>query len=536
MASVALREELECSICLSIYTDPVTLRCGHNFCRGCIDRVLDTQEGSAGYFCPDCRETFQKRPALQKNITLCNIVESILSTQPELEDCGVYCTHCIHTSVPAVKFCFLCEAFLCINHLKVHSKSPEHVLSDPTTSLTHRKCFLHKKILEYFCTEDAACICVSCRLDGKHKGHKVEMLEEASEKKKERVRNDLQKTTAIKKETEKTIDSLKKCRRASQQNAANQTKRVAALLRDLRRQLDDLEKKVLAEVSKRTERISQSYDDFIQQLEVKKDKLSKKMCRLEEVLNMTDPLTVLQEPDRKDCYRTDKGDNYGERLYKQVKDGGDLDVAGISRTLHTGLSDILKGVNVYCYTQDAVDILLDVNTASNKVQISDDKRTASRAEGSQNRPEIPQRFLYPQVLSSRGFSSGRHYWDVDVRASEDWIVGICYPSIDRREDPSLIGYNQKSWCLDREGNQYSVRHAKKGMRLPDNFSIDRVRVYVDYEAGQICFYAPCDPLMRHLHTFTTTFTEPLHAALCVWKGSITVSWGKSGDGKNESSF
>ncbi|CAI9623681.1 unnamed protein product, partial [Staurois parvus] len=131
MASANLRAELECPICLNIYTDPVMLGCGHNYCRGCIDRVLDTQEGSGGYSCPECREKFQERPALQKNRKLRNIVENFLSTQPEPEESGVFCTYCIHAPVPAVKSCLHCEASLCINHLKVHSKSPEHILSDP---------------------------------------------------------------------------------------------------------------------------------------------------------------------------------------------------------------------------------------------------------------------------------------------------------------------------------------------------------------------------------------------------------------------
>ncbi|CAI9620419.1 unnamed protein product, partial [Staurois parvus] len=150
MASSDLRKELECSVCLNIYTDPVTLRCGHNFCRDCIGRVLDTQEGSGGYSCPECREEFQDRPALRRNITLRNIVENFQSTHPEQEESGVFCTYCIHTPVPAVKSCLMCEASLCDNHLRVHSKSPEHVLCDPTTSLKDRKCSIHKKLLEYY--------------------------------------------------------------------------------------------------------------------------------------------------------------------------------------------------------------------------------------------------------------------------------------------------------------------------------------------------------------------------------------------------
>ncbi|XP_068128121.1 E3 ubiquitin/ISG15 ligase TRIM25-like [Hyperolius riggenbachi] len=519
MASAGLREELECSICLSIYTDPVTLRCGHNFCRGCIHRVLATQEGSGGYSCPECREKFQERPALQRNITLCNIVENVLSTQPGQGESQIFCSHCIHTPVPAVKSCLLCEVSLCENHLRVHKKSPEHVLCDPTASLEDRKCSIHKKILEYYCTEDFSCICVSCCLIGEHKGHQMESLDEASEKKKTKLQDFLQEVMTLREENEKRVQSLEERRRKAQEKAADETERVTALFRDLRRWLEELEERVLSDITRQAERVSSHYNDVIRQLEIKKAELSRKMRHIEELCNMTDPLTVLQESHTGDMCDTEEGDNEDRDRH----DGGDLDVAGVSHTLHT-LSDIISGVNVCFYTQEAADISLDVNTASNKLRISDDRKSASRADSSQNRPDTAERFLYYQVLSSQSFSSGRHYWEVDVGGSGSWRVGMCYPSIDRREGQSLIGCNNKSWGLDRSGDQYSVRHDSKEIQLPDKLPSDRVRIYLDYEAGQISFYALCDPI-RHLHTFTATFTEPLHTVLGVWGGCIKISGG-----------
>ncbi|XP_075050401.1 E3 ubiquitin/ISG15 ligase TRIM25-like [Mixophyes fleayi] len=297
MASADLRQELDCSICLNIYTDTVTLRCGHNFCRVCIDRVLDTQEGSGVYTCPECRAECQERPALIRNITLCNIVGSFLSTRPDQEVTGIFCTYCIHSPVPAAKSCLHCEASLGDNHLRVHSKSAEHVLSDPTTSLGSRKCSVHKKILEYYCSEDAACICVSCCLIGEHRGHQMESLNEASEKKKEKLRNVLQKLTTKREEAEKRVQRLQERRREDQEKAVGVKETVTALFRDIRRQLDDLEKRVLSEISRQEESVSLSVSDLIQQLEIKKDELSRKMRHIEELCNMSDPVTVLQEPD-----------------------------------------------------------------------------------------------------------------------------------------------------------------------------------------------------------------------------------------------
>ncbi|XP_063785253.1 E3 ubiquitin/ISG15 ligase TRIM25-like [Pseudophryne corroboree] len=519
MASADVRQELVCCICLSIYTDPVTLRCGHNFCRVCIDRALDTQEGAGVYNCPECRAKFRRRPALQRNITLCNIVGSFLSTRTDQEETGIFCTYCVDSPVPAAKSCLLCEASLCDKHLRVHSKSAEHILCDPTTALETRKCCIHKESYRYYCTEDAACICVACCLLGEHRGHQLESLDEASEKKKEKLRNVLQKLTTKRAEAEKRAQSLQERRREDQRNAAGVTETVTALFRDIRRQLKDMEKRVLSEISRQEQRYSLSVSDLIQQLEIKKDELSGKMRHIAELCNMSDPVTVLQEPGTGDLCDTEDTETHDT----QVRGAGDLDLGLISGTLHI-LSGIITGINTGIYVQEATDLLLDVTTAGYYLQISGDRKTASWSDIDQNHPVTPERFQCDQVISIRGFFSGRHYWEVDVSKSVWWRVGMCYPSMDRRGRLSDFGNNNKSWCVCRCNNQYSVIHDSREIPLPDNIPCDRVRVYLDYEAGQLSFYSLCDPI-RHLHTCTAALTEPLHAALYIWGGCITICGG-----------
>ncbi|XP_075188223.1 LOW QUALITY PROTEIN: E3 ubiquitin/ISG15 ligase TRIM25-like [Anomaloglossus baeobatrachus] len=516
MASADLRDELLCSICLSIFKDPVTLRCGHNFCRVCIDRVLDTQDGSGVYSCPECREEFQERPALMRNINLHNVSERFLVTQQEQEEItGIYCTYCVDSPVPAVRSCLHCEASLCEKHLRAHSKSPEHVLSDPSTSLEKRKCSVHKKILEYYCTEDAACICVYCSA-AEHRGHCVVILDEASEKKKKKLRNVLQKLTTKRVKAVERVRSLEEQKRKAQEKAAGEAKRVTALCTDIRRRVDDLEKKVLSEISRQEKEESLSLSALIHQLEIKKDDLSRKMRHIEELCNMTDPLTVLQEPDTGDLCDPEEegGDEDTGGHDKQLHDGDDLDVAVISDTLHI-LCEVITGIRSGIYVQDPADILLDVNTAGNHLLISDDLKTATSTQEKQKRPETAERFQCDQVMSRRGFTSGRHYWDVEGSRSWDWSVGMCYPSIDRGGEESLIGNNNKSWSLWRCKNQYSVIHDSEEIQLPNKISSDRFRICLDYEVGQLSFYELCDPI-RHLHTFTAAFSEPLHAVLCVF--------------------
>ncbi|XP_069618370.1 E3 ubiquitin/ISG15 ligase TRIM25-like [Ranitomeya imitator] len=453
MASADLKDELDCSICLNVFSDPVTLRCGHNFCWVCIDRMMDTQDESGVYSCPECREEFRERPALMRNITLCKIVRKFLHIEPSKEATKISCTYCLQSSVPAVKSCLHCETSLCDNHLRAHGETPEHVLSDPTTSLENRKCSIHKKILEYYCTEDDTCICMSCNLVGEHRGHRVENLNEAAEKKKEKMKNVLQKLT--------------------------------------------------------TE---------IQQMELKRYELSKKMIHIEELCVMNDPVMVLQEPD------------IGDLCDPEEEEEGDEDtgtrhvnLAVISGALHEKHLPFLFSKHGENQSHEPANILLDLNTASNEIRISDDWRTAYRTFADQNRPHRPERFIHYQALSTKSFSSGRHYWDVDIGSSWVWMVGMCYPSIGRCGTKSIIGSNNKSWGLHgyRGNSRHAVRHNGKSIQLPHKISSDGVRICLDYEAGQLSFYELCDPI-RHLHTFTAAFSEPLHAILCVCNGSVKI--------------
>ncbi|XP_073473777.1 E3 ubiquitin-protein ligase TRIM39-like [Aquarana catesbeiana] len=529
MASADLRRELDCSVCLNIYTDPVILTCGHNFCRVCIDRVLDTQGRSGGYSCPECRTEFQDRPALCRNITLCNIVENFLSTQPDEEKSEVFCTHCVDSPVPAVKSCLHCEASLCDKHLRVHSKSPEHVLCDPTTSLESRKCSVHKKILEYYCSVDDTCICLACRLDGAHHGHQVKMLAAASEMKKEKMKTVHQKLKTKQKEAVRRIQHLQEHQRKVMNKADGEKSKITVLLGNLRRRLEDLEKKVLGEISEQAEKISISISNMTRELEIKKEELSRKMGDIEELCNMMDPLIVLQKSETGDLCDTEDGDDEDRERHYNLRD---LDMGGISHTLHTGLSDIMSGINNRM--EGAGEKFLDKSTAGDKLQISEDGKTVTAFPSPfRNLPETPKRCKFSQVMSSQSFSSGRHVWEVNIGGSDKWDIGMCYPSVKRswkpeicykRDHPDLVQYKNKYWGVHKYDINVELDEHKYGYKAISNI----IRMYLDYEAGKISIYDPTVPV-RHIYTFTATFTEPLHVVIGVWDdyGYLKICGGRA---------
>ncbi|KAM4023971.1 E3 ubiquitin/ISG15 ligase TRIM25-like [Anomaloglossus baeobatrachus] len=580
MESGDFKDELNCSICLSLCTDPVSLRCGHFFCRYCIISALDAQEAAGVYSCPDCRAQYPERPALEKKTKMENIVEK-LSTEPEMEETRIFCTYCTKSPVPAVKSCLQCESSLCDEHLTAHNKTADHMLTEPTGSLDNKRCSLHKKVLEYFCPHDAACLCVSCRLVSEHQGHKVELLDEASETKKKKLREYLDELKEGKAEIQKRVQDLQNHKTKIQEKASDKRKNISNIVMDMKKQLEMAEKKVLSEVSRQEEKIVSQICHQIQNLEIQENKLSKKMHHAEEMCRVTDPITLLQESDITECSHggeEDTGGDGGEVSSEdnmdvanvplsntKVQDSGtdpiavlrksdqgvdynasmasedtslvsnlhettddmhmitnDLDEVLISLTLHRSMKDIVTNATLQLGFH-VPDILLDVVTAHKTLKISENLKTARYSRILQKRQKSSKRFVtYPQVLSKCGLSLGRHYWEVEWNQKGICDIGMCYPSIERKGDKSLIGEDDKSWILTLEDEEYSVVHNSIINSLSLKQTCPTLGVFFDYEAGRLSFYELCDPI-RHLHTFTASFTEPLHVVFYVDKGaSVTI--------------
>ncbi|XP_069590895.1 E3 ubiquitin-protein ligase TRIM7-like [Ranitomeya imitator] len=516
MASAELRDELNCSICLSLYTDPVSLRCGHNFCRSCIVSVLDAQEAAGGYSCPDCRAEYPERPALEKNRKLRNIVERFSSTQPDMEETRIFCTYCTKSPVPAVKSCVHCETSMCEEHLAAHNKSVNHNLTEPTVSFMDRKCSTHNEILKYYCPIDAACICVTCWVAGAHKAHEVEPLNVASEKKKEKLRPVMEKLKSKREETEIRVQNLKYYRTQQGYKSAGLGDRVALLFTDLRKKLDDLENRIQGEISRQKDQVLRSVCDLVKQVELQVDKLTKDMNHLEGLCNITDPLTFLQDVNAGDI---------SDGSCEVIGDVGDppcVDEGLVSQILHRGLGNFADDlIDMKLKRQFSVmeksEVLLDIDTAHNNIIISQDLRSAYYSATSQNRPDGPKRFKSRQVLNSCSFSSGRHYWEVDVSQASSWMIGVAGESVERKanENVTFIGFNEKSWAIITEKQQRYASHNDIHKKLVLDSPVQVVGICLDYEAGRLSFYQVCDPI-RHLHTFTASFSEPLYAAFYLY--------------------
>ncbi|KAB5579167.1 hypothetical protein PHYPO_G00192000 [Pangasianodon hypophthalmus] len=184
-SSLLSEEQLLCSICLDVFTDPVTTPCGHNFCKSCLTQCW---EKSQHCHCPLCKEKFTKRPELKINTTLREVADQFKKKGgPEKSE--VLCDTCTGEKLKALKSCLDCGLTFCKTHLEPHNhvyKLKKHKLINPVENLEDYLCQKHERALELFCRDDQTCVCQFCT-EGDHKNHNTVPIEEESRERK--VRN-----------------------------------------------------------------------------------------------------------------------------------------------------------------------------------------------------------------------------------------------------------------------------------------------------------------------------------------------------------
>lgn len=174
---------------------------------------------------------------------------------------------------------------------------------------------------------------------------------------------------------------------------------------------------------------------------------------------------------------------------------------------------------VACY------LTFDPNTANSELYLTDRNRMATRVWSDHRPSGHPDRFeRCPQLLCREGLLDSV-YWEVVWRGGAD--IGVTYNSICRDGDAAscLLGCNNRSWSLECSEGSYTPSHDNKRFTScsPEPFT-HRVGVYLDWSAGSLSFYCVSQDAMVHLHTFTSTFTEPLYPGFWVWAydGSVML--------------
>ncbi|XP_030636203.1 NACHT, LRR and PYD domains-containing protein 3-like [Chanos chanos] len=176
--------------------------------------------------------------------------------------------------------------------------------------------------------------------------------------------------------------------------------------------------------------------------------------------------------------------------------------------------------------RSVLDLTLDPNTVNTLLSLSEENRKVTRVREKQSYHDHPERFDYWSQVMCREGLTGCCYWETE-RGGVNAGISVTYKGIRRKgqSDDCVFGNNEKSWSLLCYGNCYSARHNKQVTDIPAPPShIHRVGVYLDWSSGTVSFYNVSSDThtLTHIHTFHSTFTEPLYAGFYVYGSSVSL--------------
>ncbi|NXP40108.1 TRI27 protein, partial [Leiothrix lutea] len=439
-----LRAEASCPVCLELFQDPVSIPCGHSFCRGCIERCWESSGGS--FCCPRCRNAAPE-PSLRPNRELGHVADIARGLFPAGPGSGSVCGR-------------------------------------------------HREPLRLFCREERALLCPECGRSRRHRLHRLLPAEEAAREYKEQIQSRLQ---ALKEEREKYLESRKSGAgrslhldqtrsegqrmvrefqesqrefRELQQFLEEQQRLLLARLGDLERDTGRARDQALAKVS---EELSQ-LDTLIWEMEGKfQQPPSQFLQDIQQLLDSCEMMTFHPPAEIPSDLRRSLED-FAQR---------NILVRGTLRRCQDSLMFQL---------QEPADVTLDPSTAHRHLHLSEDGKEARGLLLPGDVPDHPERFDFePCVLARGGFSSGRHFWEVEVGQGGVWALGVVRES-SRRRGPLSLTPKEGVWALEAFHSLTSPR-ANLRLQPPPR----RLRVSLDYEGRRVAFFSSGDdvPILEY---------------------------------------
>ncbi|XP_039373531.1 zinc finger protein RFP-like [Mauremys reevesii] len=440
----SLQEEATCPVCLEYFTEPVTLECGHNFCRACISQCWEGSNTAAS--CPQCRETVQQGN-LRPNRQLANILELVKQL-----------------SLQAAK-----------------GAGGDGV------------CERHQEALKLFCEEDQTPICVVCDRSRAHRTHTVVPIEEAAQEYKERVQSHLKTLRKREKLLGLKATGERNCRQDLKQTQTERQK-IVSEFQQLQQFLEEQERLLLAQLEKLDEEIVRIQNENV-------SKLSKQISHLSELLNEMEgkcqkPASEFLQDVRTTLSRCEKGKfQQPEEISPELEER----VSGFSKKT-TVLMEILGKFKDTLPSQlerkrgelfgphRQVNVTLDPDTAHPQLVLSEDQKSVRCGDTRQQLPNNPKRFDTALcVLGCGGFTSGRHCWEVVGGVAGGWAVGGARWSVVRKG-----GFSRSPdggiWAVEWSCGGGQLRAlTSPSILLPLSRAPSRIRVCLDCGRGQVTF-------------------------------------------------
>lgn len=509
-------EQFLCCICLDVFTDPVTIPCGHNFCKMCITKNWNIS--SPRCQCPMCKQHFTVRPELRVNTFVSEMAtEFKQATQRqssvELQKAKpgeIPCDVCTLTKMKAVKSCLTCFASYCSMHLDPHKTSDRlktHMLSEPVESMEARMCPKHKKPLELFCRNEQLCVCSHCSVT-EHVAHDITSISDECESKRTKLQDVEAETQQMIRERQlesQQIEQLKKySREDAEREIANSVQVFTVFMQTAEKGLNRL----IEMIEERQKRTEQEADGYIRGLQQEISVLGQRTAELQQLAQTQDHLLLLQK-----LTGLQSTENPMTRTCTNIRlpvfEGAALEaVAELEKTLSAEKERLLHEARLKRVRQYSVDVVLEAQTANPYLILSEDGKQVRCGEVRRDLTENEERFsLYASVLGQQTFSFGRFYFEVQVTGKTDWTLGVVKESVDRKGIDPLSPANGY-WAVGlRDGNQYLCLDSP-AVSLILNWHLERLGVFVSYEEGLVSFF-DVDKAV-HLYSFTDcVFTESL---------------------------
>ncbi|XP_068422749.1 E3 ubiquitin-protein ligase TRIM21-like [Clinocottus analis] len=492
-------DQFLCFVCLDVFTDPVSTPCGHNFCKKCINDYWKTNNENT---CPKCKKVFTSRPELLVNTLVSEVVSHVRqstqqkvgsssSEQQESKPGEVPCDVCTGTKLKALKSCLVCLASYCETHLEPHltmSGLKRHQLIDAVENLEGRLCMKHDKPLEMFCKSDQSCVCMFCTMLH-HKMHKCVPLKEEYERKKV----ELEKTEAeiqqmIQKRRLK-IQEVKRVVELSEEDADREKAEGIQVFTDLKESVERKLNELINTIDEKHRTTKNQAEDAIKELEQEISELMKGSTEVEKLYHSEDHLQLLQRfpslnlhlpPPTKDRTKVSVPPASHEGTVRKA-------VSQLKETLSEKMKKLVKD-ELKTVQKFAVEVTLDPSTAHANLALSDDGKQVHDNDVSKNLPDNPERFSTSVcVLAKQSFSSGRFYFEVQVKGKTGWTLGVTR-ELSKRKGTIAQTPEKGYWSIWlRNGNVYTANDDPQ-VPLSLQSGPQKVGVFVDYEEGLVSFY------------------------------------------------
>ncbi|XP_051899731.1 zinc-binding protein A33-like isoform X2 [Pristis pectinata] len=421
----SLTEEAICAICLDFFTDPVSLECGHTFCRSCITRCWEREERNS---CPECREEFADR-TLRVNRALARLSEKL-------------------------------------QNLNLNPKEKESKLH----------CEEHEEELKLFCETDKKLICVICAAAREHKSHNFMPVKEAVEIYKDQVKSSLESLTEKKSVVQEMEQQQKEKISGVREQSHSLQSHITSQFAELHQILTEKEQRLLRDLREEEERILNAMEKNLREIQEHLTSIQEDLSDLQERMEQGDSMIFLKEEVRRKRRISD--DHHTLSVTDAVLPVEKFDHPILFNTALRKIFDTIQQVSV----------TLDVETAGPRLEVSEDRRSVRWTGTRRSLPDTGKRFTVRScVLGSEGFTSGRHYWEVKVAGNRGWSLGVAAESVERKGGVGLIPENG-FWIIVRAGDEFYVNTSPPSP-LPAGPIPGRVGVYLSYGSGTVSFYS-----------------------------------------------